>query len=67
MKLHRRTRLVEEAQGEFTMFLLDWIKKYKLTYGELFSILSYSMKDNAKYMIRAERHSGDPDKKGEEE
>lgn len=66
MKLHERTRLVEQARLEFDQFVLDWAQKHDLTYGKLFSIFGLSIANNAKYQIRAERHPHDPDKRGDE-
>lgn len=66
MRLHPRTRAVEQAQSEFNLFLLKLTQKHALTYGELFSILGCALKDNAKYQIRAERHPHDPNKNGDE-
>lgn len=66
MKLHARTRLVEQARLEFDQFVLDWAQKHDLTYGERSWIFGHAMVNNAKYQIRAERHPDDPDKKGDE-
>ena len=66
MKLHKRTRVVDQARLEFDQFVLDLSQKHDLTYGELFSILGRSIAENAKYQIRAERHPNDPGKKGDE-
>lgn len=66
MKLHERARIVTDARLEFDQFVLDWIQKHDLTYGELFSIFGQSIANNAKYQIRAERHPDDPDKKGDD-
>lgn len=66
MKLHPRSNIVQEARLEFDSFVLDLMKRYELTYGELFSMLGAKITDLAKYQVRSERHPDDPDKKGDE-
>jgi hypothetical protein len=66
MRLHPRLSIVREAELEIETAISEIAKKHKLTYGEIFSILSTQIQREAKYMIRAERHPGDPDKKGDE-
>lgn len=65
--LHPRTKLVTGAQSEINRHVLDTVLKYDLTYGELFSILSQTMAQQAKYCIRAERSLPEPGKGGDVE
>lgn len=67
MKIHPRYKVVNEAKIKFETFFLDLEKEYHLTFGEMFQIISSSMADLSKYLIRAERHPLDPEKKGDEE
>jgi hypothetical protein len=57
---------VQKAEHEVGDTLRNAIDKHKLTFGEIFSILSSLMSNWAKYNIRAERHPDDPDTKGDE-
>lgn len=66
MKLHERVLIVEKASLEIAQFVLDISEKYGLTDGEYLKILSENLSNTAKYMIREERHPGDPDAKGGE-
>ncbi|MGV8131216.1 MAG: hypothetical protein ACP5N7_03915 [Candidatus Pacearchaeota archaeon] len=67
VKINPRYTIVKEAEMRFRSFFLDLEKEYSLTFGELFQILSSSMADLSKYLIRVERHPSDPEKKGDEE
>ena len=66
MNLHARMRIIDMARLEFDRLLLDLAQKHELTYGELFLILGSAVSDNAKCLIRAERHPDEPGKKGDE-
>lgn len=66
MKLHKRTRIVDQARLEFDQFLIDLAQKHELTYGELFSMFGHAIANHAKYQIRSERHPNSPGKKGDE-
>lgn len=66
MKLHPRLYITQKASIEFSNFFLKLVKRYNLTYGEVIKILSSELSDYAKYIIREERHSNEPDKKGDE-
>lgn len=66
MKIHERTIVVMDARSELTKFMGALEEKYDLTYGEMFSMLADRMSDLAKYLVRAERHPDDPNKKGDE-
>jgi hypothetical protein len=68
-RLHPRERIVSEARIELVRAVLDWREKHdELTDGELFSIVGGVLGDQitsmAKYLIREERHPGEPDKPG---
>ena len=67
VKIHPRYPIVNQAEIKFRSFFLDLEKEYDLSFGELFKILSSSMADLSKYLIRGERHPLDPEKKGDEE
>lgn len=58
--------IMVEAALEFSKSFTTIVKKYDLTYGEMFGILSDMMSTWAKYMRRDERHPNDPDKCGDE-
>ena len=64
MKLHKRVPVVNTASCEINESVLDAIKKHDLTYGEVIKILSECQSKLATYLIRAERHPDDSDKKG---
>lgn len=58
--------IMAEAALEFSKSFTTIVKKYDLTYGEMFGILSDMMSTWSKYMRRGERHPNDPDKGGDE-
>lgn len=66
IRMHERTMIVNQARTDLEGFLIDWEKKYELTYAEVFSILGDRIANIAKYAIRAERHPDDPEKRGDE-
>ena len=66
VKMHPRAKVVSQAQGELDAFLLKLGQKHDLTYGEIFSLLGRAVSENAKWLVRGERHPDDPDKKGDE-
>lgn len=53
---HKRSIAVQRARQEIDSHISDTANEYKLTYGEIFSILSEIMLSHTKYMIRQERH-----------
>ena len=67
MRMHKRTAIVSRAQGDLKNCVCGIVKKHGLTHGELTKILASELLDWNKYLIRGERHPGDPDKKGDEE
>jgi hypothetical protein len=64
MKIAKRDMDMRAAESELTRFLLDWEKKHRPTYGELVSFHARELSTLAKYMVRSERHPGDPDQPG---
>ena len=66
MKIHPRTRIVNQAESKLSLFIWSLTENEELTWGEILSILSTCLAQIAKYQIRAERHPDDPDKKGDE-
>lgn len=67
MKLHHRVPIVHKAHNELDEMVSCIIKKYELTYGELYSIINQVQASWITYQIRDERHPDDPDKRGGEE
>ncbi len=66
IRLHPRYQLVQKAGYEITDAVLKLSVKHDLTYVELLQVLTGLVQDSLKYMLRAERHPNDPDKKGDE-
>lgn len=64
--LHPRTLPVNQAGAEFR----DWLWRFQAAKGltdiELLQMLGESQLVTLKYMLRAERHPEDPDKKADE-
>lgn len=58
--------ITADAALELSKSFTSIVKKYELTYGEVFGVLSDMMTTWAKYMRRDERHPDDPDKGGDE-
>lgn len=58
---------VQLADTEIARAVQDVCVRHDLTSGELVSILSGQVRELAKYIIREERHPGQPGKKGDEE
>lgn len=67
LRLHPRTLPADRAGAEFHDWLWRFQRDKDLTDIELMQILSESQQRILKYMLRAERHPGDPDKKADEE
>lgn len=64
---HRGGPFTLDAIGEeFLTEIKKVEKQYELTQGETLKILLEAAADQAKYLIRYERHPNDPDKKGDE-
>lgn len=60
-KLHQRVMIVQSAQIDLNAAVLDVVKKYDLTFTELFGILNQAEAHWLKYALRDERHPDDPD------
>ncbi|KKL20605.1 hypothetical protein LCGC14_2453790 [marine sediment metagenome] len=54
MKLHPRHELRQKAEVEAQLKLLGIIKKYDLSYGEIFTILAKLMSNWARYLKKDE-------------
>ena len=67
MRLHSRTMLVKSAEVELSQFLLQWAERNGLTWCEMARALTEQIQMCLKYMLRAERHPEDPNKKADEE
>ena len=65
MKVHKRYFIVGEASSELSLSIIDIIKKFDLTYGEILKLLGEKQAVFASYLIRDERHPNS-DKKGDE-
>ena len=63
MKLHPRTMTVKSAEVELTQFLRQWAERHELTWCEMARALTEQIQMCLKYMLRAERHPEDPNKK----
>lgn len=66
MKLHPRTLPVQHAENELRGRLLDWQIEHDLTDVEVIRALLGLGHEWSKYLLRAERHPGDPDTKADE-
>ncbi len=66
MPLHPRTKLVEAAQNDIRLFILEVQSKRGLTFHEILKILGEEITNVSKYAIRDERHPDNPNKKGDE-
>jgi len=62
--MHPRVPIVQRAHVELDTAVTEIIKKYELTYYELFGVLNQVEASWLKYAIRDERHPGEPDKPG---
>ncbi len=67
MKLHPRTPIVTKARLQLDNALWDMISHHQLTFVETLQILHELTAAQLKFMLRAERHPEDPNKKGDEE
>ncbi len=66
MKLHWRTLIVQRAEGEVKSAVTAILEKHSLTLVEMIGILARELESLTRYVIRGERHPGDPTKKGDE-
>ena len=65
MKLHPRPMMVKRAEVELSQFLLQWAERHGLTGCEMVRALTEQIQMCLKYMLRAERHPEDPNKKAD--
>lgn len=54
MEVHPRMEIRQLAEAEYAKSLLQIIKKYDLTYGEIFTMLSDAMIRWARYLKNSE-------------
>lgn len=66
IKMHPRTHDVIKATSEFTQFFIALEEKYKLTFGEMYSILGERIARLAKDEIQLERQPTKKSKKGDD-
>lgn len=66
MRLHERTLPVQKAEAEFGLMWIDFCQENDLTYVEALQILNGTIAGHLKYMLRAERHPDEPEKRGDE-
>lgn len=67
LRLHPRTMPVQKAEGHLKRYLWDFQKEYDLTDIELLRALIECQVTVTKYMLRAERHPDDPERKADEQ
>lgn len=66
MRLHPRTMHVGRARGQIRSALFDLQGELDLTDAEMIGILLACAQDTAKYVLRDERHPGNPGHKADE-
>jgi hypothetical protein len=66
LRLHPRTMPVQSAEAKIHMSLWKQQEEYDLTDIELLRILIAAQQSVTRYMLRAERHPDDPDRKADE-
>ena len=66
MKLHERTLKVNRARAELHNYILDFHQQHDLTDAETSGILIYLASRFNLFILRAERHPDDPEKKADE-
>ena len=59
--------MVKSAEVELTQFLRQWAERHELTWCEMARALTEQIQMCLKYMLRAERHPEDPNKKADED
>jgi len=68
LRLHPRTMPVQRAHAELSLLISRWWRERdELTPAELVGILLEETRSIHKYVLREERHPGDPDHKADEE
>lgn len=66
MRLHPRTQPVAQAEAAIKTELWRLQDEHGLTYVEMLRVLIAHQQDISKYLLREERHPGQPDHKGDE-
>jgi len=66
MRLHKRHQVVREAQMDLECRVIDWTRKYDLTWCEAVKCLQVVASRYLTYILRLERHPNDPGKKADE-
>jgi hypothetical protein len=66
MRLHPITMMVKSAEAEPREFLVHWIERHEVTWCEMARALTEQIHVYLKYILRAERHPEDPNKKADE-
>lgn len=66
MKLHPRTLPVQRASADIRAALWTLQDQHGLTYAEMLGALAEHQQRIAKYLLREERHPGEPDRKADE-
>ena len=66
MRLHPRTRPVQKASNAIQQSLWGLQEKHGLTDVEMMQVLADSQLTILRYMLRDERHPGEPDRKADE-
>jgi hypothetical protein len=67
LRLHKRTMPVQKAEGHLNRYLHEFQEEYDLTDIEMLRALIQCQMHLTKYMLRAERHPDDPERKADEE
>lgn len=67
LRLNKRTRHVQKADGLFEEHAIQFQEEHDLTDIEMLRILINCQQRVTKYMLRAERHPDDPDRKADEQ
>lgn len=62
MRLHARTQLVNRARIDVDQALDDVQRQHNLTYVEMLQLVNQWQQECLRFMLRLERHPGDPDK-----
>lgn len=66
MRLHSRTLPVQKAGNQIKMSLIEMQQEHDLTNVEMLRVLIEAQQEITKYMLRDERHPGDPEHKADE-
>lgn len=61
--LHPRYSLVQKAKADLGMLLIEWRRKHDLTIGEIIGVHLEQATWWTEYVVRAERHGPNSDRK----